>query len=88
MPIKRAAFKAHRQNVKARARNLVVKQQLKKLAVQFRKAAVAKNADQLKSVSRDFTKALDKAAQKKVISRNTAARKKSRVALALRRALA
>ena len=85
MPIKPAALKALRQNLAARARNQAVKHNLKKLAVKYRKAMTAKNADQAKIVSRELIRALDRAAQKKVISRNTAGRRKSRLMRALKK---
>ena len=80
-----AAAKAYRQNVKARARNIVIKNQLKKLAVKLRKAQTAKKVDDIKAITRDLVRAYDRAAQKKVITRYTAARKKARLAAALRR---
>lgn len=86
MPTTTAAAKAHRQNIKARARNKVVKDGLKKLQVRLRKALTAKNSAEVTAIVKEFTRALDKAAQKKVIPRNTAARKKSRLAATLKRA--
>ena len=86
MPTTTAAAKAHRQNIKARARNKEVKDNLKKLQVRLRKAQTAKKSDDVATIIKEFTKALDKAAQKKVVPRNTAARKKSRLAAMLRRA--
>lgn len=85
MPTTTAAAKAHRQNIKARARNKVVKDSLKKLQVRLRKALTAKNSADAAAIVKEFTRALDKAAQKKVIPRNTAARKKSRLAATLKR---
>ncbi len=85
MPQTTAAAKAHRQNIKARARNVVVKNQLKKLQVRLRKALAAKNSAEVKTVVAEFIRALDKAAQKKIVPQNTAARKKSRLAATLRR---
>lgn len=85
MPTTAAAAKAHRQNIKARARNTVVKNNLKKLQVRLRKAQTAKKMDEVATIVKEFTRALDKAAQKKVVPRNTAARKKSRLAALLKR---
>ena len=85
MPTTTAAGKAHRQNVKARARNKVVKDNLKKLQVRLRKALTAKKTDEVAAIIKEFSRALDKAAQKKVVPRNTAARKKSRLAATLKR---
>lgn len=86
MPTTTAAAKAYRQNIKARARNKVIKEQLKKLHVRLRKALEAKKLDDAKTVVRDLIRAYDRAAQKKVLTRNTAARKKSRITAALARA--
>ena len=58
---------------------------LKKLHVRLRKAQTAKQSDEIKKVAAELVRAYDKAAQKKVITRNTAARKKSRLAAAVRR---
>jgi len=85
MPIKPAALKALRQNIAARNRNQTIKHHLKKLAVKFRQATTAKNNDQAKTIGHDLIKALDRAAQKKVITRNTAGRRKSRLARALKK---
>lgn len=79
MPVTTAAAKALRQNLKARARNSAVKTQLKKLSVQLRKAYTANELDQAKSLTLQLVKGWDKAAQHKVVTRNTAARKKSRL---------
>lgn len=86
MPTTTAAAKAHRQNLKARAGNIVVKNQLKKLSVRLRKAQTAKKTDEVKFIVAEMIRAYDRAAQKKVIPRNMAARKKSRLAAAVRRA--
>lgn len=83
MPTTSAASKAWRQNIKARTRNSAVKNSIKKMTVQFRKALTAKNMDSTKKLAAQLTKAYDKAAQKKIVTRNTAGRRKSRVQLAL-----
>lgn len=85
MPVKHAAFKALRQNVKARARNSAVKVAMKKMAVEFRKALTANDKAKASDIASRFVKALDKAAQKNIIHANVAARKKSRLAAALRK---
>lgn len=85
MPTTTAAAKAFRQNVKARARNKVVKDGLKKLQVRLRKAITAKDKSSVAAIVKEFTRALDKAAQKKVVTRNMAGRKKSRLAATLKR---
>lgn len=80
MPVTKAAAKALRQNRAARRRNTTIKNQLKKLRLRLGKAYAAKNLDEAKTVTAQLSIALDRAAQKKVIHRNTAARKKSRLA--------
>ncbi len=85
MPVKRASYKALRQAQTRRARNLRVQHQLKKLNVLLRKALVTKDLAKAKAIQVQFTKALDKASQHRVIHANTAARKKSRIAAAVKR---
>lgn len=85
MPVKRAAYKALRQNRLARPRNLTVTTKLKKLNIQLRQALTAKQADQAKTIAQQFVSALDRAAEKKIVHRNQAARKKSRVLASLKR---
>jgi len=84
MPTTSAAAKALRQNIKARARNTAVKNNLKKLSVRLRKAYTAKDMATVKTLTTEYVRALDKAAQKKVIHRNAAGRKKSRLIARLR----
>lgn len=84
MPVKRASAKSLRQTLVRRARNLAVKQNMKKLNVQLRKALAAKDQAKAKATVATFVKALDKAAQHGVIHRNAAARKKSRILASLK----
>ncbi len=77
MPNIKAAIKWQRQTDRRTVRNLDVKTRLKTL---FKKAKT--NADQAPSVESQF----DKAAQKGIIHPNKAARKKSRLARAIRTA--
>lgn len=88
MPVKRAAFKALRQNRTARARNAKVKLHLKKLGIQLRKAYTANQLDQVKTITATYIRALDKAAQQRVIHANAASRKKSRLSAQLKKASA
>lgn len=75
MPNKQNAKKALRQAKKREARNLVVKKAFKK-AVKDTKEATS---DDFKEKVRLAQKALDKAAKKGVIKKNTASRKLSRL---------
>jgi small subunit ribosomal protein S20 len=84
MPVKRASAKSLRQTLVRRARNLTVKQNMKKLNVQLRKALAAKDQAKVKETVTTFVKALDKAAQHGIIHRNAAARKKSRILASLK----
>lgn len=86
MPTTSAAAKALRQNTKARQHNRQIKERLKKLSVQLRKAYAAKNVASAKTLTAELLRAYDRAAQKRVIHRNTAGRKKSRLAAQLRAA--
>lgn len=85
MPVKRAAIKALRQNRKRRARNLAIKNELKSAVKNARKLlALADKNKAAEAISQAIRK-LDRASQKGVIKKNTAARIKSRLAKALNR---
>jgi small subunit ribosomal protein S20 len=82
MPHLKSAVKRMRQSAKRRDHNRAIKRAIKKqlksvLAVAGDKSAAA---DQLAKEVKVAVKALDKAASKRVIHRNTAARKKSQLA--------
>ncbi|MDE2572261.1 MAG: 30S ribosomal protein S20 [bacterium] len=81
MPNIKAAVKWARQSEKRRVRNLSAKTRLKTL---FKKGAASTDL----AVQRGVESAFDKAATKGIIHPNKAARKKSRLAKALRRATA
>jgi small subunit ribosomal protein S20 len=82
MPNIKSAAKEYRKNVKRRSTNNSVEENLKVLIKKSRKAIEAKDpkADEL---VKQTMKALDKAAQKGVIKKNAANRKKSRINLRL-----
>jgi len=88
MSQKPAGAKALRQNIKARVRNLGVKNAIKKASVQLRKAYTAKNLTEAATITASLIRAYDKAAQKKVMHRNLAARRKSRLLKRLKTAQA
>lgn len=77
MPVKKFAEKALRQSKKRMVRNLKVKRTVKDLTKKTLKALDTKNEQEAKKQSLDAIKAIDKAIQKKVIKKNTGARKKS-----------
>jgi small subunit ribosomal protein S20 len=83
MPRRRTSIKKTRQDKKKRLRNLKVKQNLKKTFKKFQTLLSAKNIEAAKTLLKELYKQLDKAAKKRIIHPNTAARKKSRLALRL-----
>lgn len=88
MAITSSAKKAHRASLNKRVFNLRRKRDLADTTKEVRKLiAAGKGADAAKSLSAAY-KAIDKAAKRGVIKKNTASRKKSRLAAALKRATA
>lgn len=79
MPIKHAAFKALRQNIKRRQKNIAVKGAVKKSVKAVRKAVAANNKEKATEALKTAIRSLDRAAQKGVLKKNTAARLKSRL---------
>ena len=79
MPIKKAAFKHLRQTKKRTLRNKKVKNNLKLLIKKSRKLIEVKKKDEAKEWVSKTIKALDKAAQKKIIKKNKVSRLKSRL---------
>lgn len=86
MPNKQNAKKALRRADKRATRNLVVKNTYK-MAVKTVKKAVAAGTAEVKEELRLAQKALDKAAKRGVLKKNTAARKLSRLTKAVKTAL-
>lgn len=82
MPIKAASAKHARQTIKRTATNRAVKNEFRDAIKKARKLLAAKDAGAKAAVA-IATKLLDKAARKKVITKNTASRKKSRLMHAL-----
>lgn len=80
MPIKRAAKKSLRQIKKRTIRNLRRKRTVKDLIKRTIKAAEKGELDKVKDSLRKTQQAIDKAAKVGVIKKNTANRKKSRLA--------
>lgn len=80
MPNTKSAAKAMRGSARKRVYNIRTKDKFKSAVKTVRNNIDAKNADEaLKALDAAFA-ALDKAAKKKVIHKNTANRKKSRMA--------
>lgn len=85
MPIKHAAFKSMRQSEHRRIRNVRIKLNLKRAVKSVRKAAAAKDATKASDLLKKTISIIDRAAQKGVIKKNTAARLKSRLHAAVKK---
>lgn len=79
MPIKQSAKKYMRVTAKKTLRNRKVEGVMKSAIRKTRESVKAGSTDEARKWLRLAHQALDKAAQKKVIKKNTAARKKSRL---------
>lgn len=80
MPTKEQSKKALRQMHRHAERNLKVREDIKTLMKKARMAVDKKEpADKINALLKQIQKGLDKAAQKNVIKKNTAARKLSRL---------
>ena len=84
MPITKSAKKALRQSAKRKKRNLVYKNKVKSLIKKVRALIAEKKTKEAKGLLSQIYKALDKAAKVGVIKKNTASRKKARMAKSLK----
>jgi len=75
----KSAIKRNKQNEKKRIRNRIYRGAARTYVAKARTAIVKKDADTAKAVTLEAISALDKAAQKGVIHKNNAARRKSRL---------
>jgi small subunit ribosomal protein S20 len=85
MPIKTSAKKYMRVTDRKTAVNKRVKGVLKSTIKKTKEAIVAKDMDVAKEAYRIAQAAIDKAAKRGIIKKNTAARKKSRLSAALKK---
>jgi len=83
MPIKKSAKKALRQSERRRIRNLQRKRKIKNLLKEVKILVSQKKQEEAKKLLPQIYKILDKAAKTGLIKKNTAARKKSRIAKAI-----
>lgn len=83
MPVKKAAFKDLRQSKKKADRNTKVKSDITALVRRVRKSIDAKDKTKATDWMKQAIKKIDKAVQNGVLKKNTAARKKSRLAIAV-----
>ncbi len=79
MPIKKSAFKELRKAKKRHLRNIAVVSELRTLNKRLNNLLNEKNAEQAKKILTQLIVKLDKAATKKIIHKNKASRKKSRL---------
>ena len=80
MPITKSAKKAVRQNAKRKKRNLGYKKKMKSLEKEAMLLISQKKIKEIKELLPKIYKAVDKSAKKGVLKKNTAGRKKSRIA--------
>lgn len=85
MPITSSAKKALRSSKRKRLVNLANKETMNKSVKAVKKLVVSKTKEGTKEALSLAYKALDKAAKKGVIKKNTASRKKSRLAAAIKK---
>lgn len=80
MPITKSAEKALKQNKKRKIRNLGYKRKIKYLEKNIQKQLKEKNKDELKGTLNEYYKTVDKAVKIGLLKKNTASRKKSKLA--------
>jgi small subunit ribosomal protein S20 len=78
----KSALKRHRQSLKARERNRMMKTRVKNAMKAVRTAIESQDQDAVAAALKTATSVLDKAASKKVVHWRTAARKISRLSVA------
>ncbi len=83
MPITRGAKKANRASLRKRVFNLRRKNAMNDVVKKVRKLVASGQNEEATKLMPEAYKAIDKAAKRGVIKDNTAARKKSRLAIAL-----
>lgn len=79
MPIKKSAKKALRQSKKRKRLNLARMNKMKQLIKKIRKLCLENKKEEAKKLLPEVYQAIDKAAKRGMIKKNTAARKKSKV---------
>ena len=83
MPNTKSAAKAMRQSAKRRVQNLAKKEAFKKAVKEVRKLIAAGKKSEAAEAIKTAMKTLDKAIKTGIIHKNTASRKKSRLAKAV-----
>lgn len=87
MAITHAAKKALRQNPKHRAKNIKDETRIKNILKDVRLLISQKKTEEAKKLLPQIYKIMDKAAKTGLIKKNTASRKKSRIAKAISKSL-
>ncbi len=85
MPNTKSAAKAMRQSLRRRDNNLKTKNKVRAATKQVKKLIGDKNVDEALKALQAAMSALDKAVKKGVLHKNTASRKKSRMAKSIAR---
>ncbi len=85
MPVIKSAKKRLRQEKKRGARNLDYKNKMKDLLKEIRALVEEKKIKEAKELLPKVYKVLDKSAKKGIIKKNTASRKKSRIAALIKK---
>lgn len=85
MPITKGAHKAHRSSLRKHVFNVRRKSTMNDAVKKLRKTVAAGNTEEAQKMLPGAYKAIDKAAKRGVIKKNTAARKKSRLVAAIKR---
>ncbi|MEK7643116.1 MAG: 30S ribosomal protein S20 [Patescibacteria group bacterium] len=85
MPNTKSAEKALRQSDRRHIRNVKQKKSMKDVLKRFEKALLEKNNSEALSLLSSVQGVIDKAAKRNLITKNTAARKKSRIAKRLKK---
>lgn len=83
MPNTKSAAKAMRQSVRRRAQNIRVKDNFKNEVKAIKKLIAAGSKTEAMEAMKKVMSALDKASKKRVLPKNSASRKKSRLAKAI-----
>ncbi len=79
MPTTKAAYRALRKSKKNAERNKSALENIRYLIKQDEKVLIQKNIEKARELVAKTVKAIDKAVQKGILKKNTAARKKSRL---------
>lgn len=85
MPIKKSAWKELRKSRKKHQRNIAVKSELKTLAKKIEGLLASGKKQEAETLYRMLSSKFDKAASRKIIHKNTASRKKARLAKRLKK---